>query len=1584
MANDNLDLRGKVDISVSGATSALGTLAGALNQVTSSQARLNDLTAGQSRAATTVAQNYKRMSSALVDLAKAYESSARAASIASDTQIKQSQAAAKAAEDSARRQTSAYKTAAAQQALGFNNTPLKTAAVPAVSQNIKPTLDYLNKVVAADKAAVDKQTQQHVAGYTAQFQAATKTDNAIRTQAIASARSEATARGQFAQQSFNQELAGRRRQLATMRQDAVSAFSNLPTLNFGDTGQLNQLRYQLYDIATAAGVVGTALLAAGGYAVKLAADYEAAFTTVARTTNQTLLEAQGLTEQLVEMSEVIPVNATDLAGVASLGAQLGIAEDNLASFTETTAKYAAVSGVSNEQVAQSFGAIFNLTDTGSENFERLASAINYVGIRSVATDAEILKMTQEISASTTQAGFAAEQTVGFAAALASLRIQPEQARGVVLRLFSDVDKAVSEGGGDLDAYAKQLGITSQAAADLWKSDPSGFTDRLVKTLSAADNVNGAIRALGITQTRETNVLQRLAGNYDTYAQSMQDAAGEYATGQFLAESYGKTQETLASQLKILANTAQNLIARAGASVVPIIKPIVEFATAVLQAFESIPAPIFAAITAFTLLAGAALAIVAAGAAGVGTLLALRAALTGYQSLTGQSTFSVKALAGAFTGLTGSMGLNAVATRVTTANLLNLTGSTTRATAMTASLAGANTAAATTGVAAGAGARAFGVGLLSIPFVNILAALSIIVPLVALFATNMNRASEEAKKNAAALLTAGGGIEAYTAAVQKDTAAAKGHLSGLTTITATLDKNKSSAEQSAAAYADRAGKVQSSLDVDLGMGQAADSTSAKLKNQTLVIGENAKAWVANSLAQEALNDKDSAIYKYFDDPQQIAAAKKYGIDISQAIQDGLGTKGGVEAELKRQFAAAEKAGAVTNKTTSMNTGAGGVGRVTTDYGNLKNSLTEVGTTVDATTDKLRVQQGVQDALGVSATQTGTDIDGMGDAGANAAEKFQVLLSANSNYASSLYSLQQSLDENGATFNEWSASGIANISALQTTLDAAKTAGAGMGLSAADSMVAALGSIDVSTDQIKSIVNTLAAANPTLFANMNIDDIIAKAQQVQQILKGAGFTTNASIGKDVLAAQQSKLSQLISQRDALQSQVRSSQNSADLSGNTGQKAAPKAKKAPAAPELKTTAEYASDIGSAMQEAFSKKFGVQQAMDAITSKFADLRDRIKEARLQVRSLNADLYKLASDRNILQIQLKVATDYGDTTRADAIRAELAQNSADTASKQKDLAKAIAAASTQLNGNTEAAIQNRGAVLDLLGAYQQQIQSYAATGASAAQVTAYAQRLRGEFVQQLTQLGYNSQSVKYYAGTFDTLTAAVRRVPTHKEVKVTADTSQAIGGLNSVGSRISGLSGQLSDLNAQIASTQARIENQKKANALNKQINDLTRQRTKLLGNGADNVAQRNLGQINSIQKQIEALTAQLNSLGYARGGMVGGVPGAGRSASRYGDDILANLKVGEGVVTLDGMKTLGGLGGLNAINNQQNPFPPVVINNSQNNNNSGTLVVELSPIDRQLIASGKNVQVTIGRDEVARAANAANLNTANRGANG
>lgn len=419
-------------------------------------------------------------------------------------------------------------------------------------------------------------------------------------------------------------------------------------------------RYALYDMANEARRVGVGMTAVGVAAAKLSIDFQRAFIDVARTTDVTGGALGELQKQLVDISKTTPIAFGDIAKLATLASQMGIEGKNVSAFSENVAKFSAVTGVSVETASSSFGRIAQLLKVSSGEYENLSSSILYAGRNSVATEEEILALTTQIGASAAQAGMAADETVGLATALASLRIPPEQARGVILRLFADFDKAIAENGKALNDYATVLGITSTSAASLWKNDPSQFFTSFVKSLSQASaagkDVNVILQQLGITETRETNVLQRLSGNYDLLVKSMDDAQSAYADNTDLSSQYAQITSTVAEKLKTLVNALEALGAAAGmfSGILPLMGLFLDAVTGIINIISSSPPLSFlAGISALVVTGTGLMLLFKAGIAqAIASVLAMRESVAALGIKGGLAAINMKFLISQIELLTG--------------------------------------------------------------------------------------------------------------------------------------------------------------------------------------------------------------------------------------------------------------------------------------------------------------------------------------------------------------------------------------------------------------------------------------------------------------------------------------------------------------------------------------------------------------------------------------------------------------------------------------------------------------------------------------------------------------------------------------------------------------------------------------------------------------------------------------------------------------------------------------------------------------------------------------------------------------------
>src|SRR5690606_1873719 len=243
-----------------------------------------------------------------------------------------------------------------------------------------------------------------------------------------------------------------------------------------------------------------------------------------------------------------------------------IASGSVAEFTKLVAQFAATTDVSVEDSATAFGRLAELLDVPASEFENLGSSILAVGVNSVATESQIINISSQITSMAASAGFSADQVFGLSSALASLGTQPELSRGVITRLFTNINNAIQQGSERLDQFGAQIGKTGAEFASDWGSDASGTLLALMEGIGSKEGpaAVATLNELGIVASRDVPTLLRLAQNSDVLRNSLATAAQGYADGTALSEQYGVVAQTVAERLKVLWNNVQLLVGSFGA------------------------------------------------------------------------------------------------------------------------------------------------------------------------------------------------------------------------------------------------------------------------------------------------------------------------------------------------------------------------------------------------------------------------------------------------------------------------------------------------------------------------------------------------------------------------------------------------------------------------------------------------------------------------------------------------------------------------------------------------------------------------------------------------------------------------------------------------------------------------------------------------------------------------------------------------------------------------------------------------------------------------------------------------------------
>lgn len=1023
-----------------------------------------------------------------------------------------------------------------------------------------------------------------------------------------------------------------------------------------NTALANQ-RYALYDVATSFTAVSLATLGASAAAVAVGISYEKAFAAVERTSQATGQQLADLRAELIALSTSVPLSFEEIANIAALGGQLGIAASGLDQFTEVVAKLVATTNLSSEAAGTALGrfdALFQEIDPS--NFEALGSAILKVGVNSVATESQIVNTAVQISSMGDFAGLTAEQVVGLSGALASVGAQPELARGTVTRVFTQMSTAISGGGDSLNEFARISGVSAAQFKSTWGTPAfaSTFQGFLRGLETEGQGAISALNDLGISSVRDVPLLLRLAGAGDVVRKSFADAASGYKDNDELNKQYAITLDTVAAQLTIFGNTLKGVLDAVGGAALGPLSGVLEVFQNLAQGLLSLAGTGVGKVIGVTILA----------------LTGLIGVLTGLRAIQALSIASAYAFTTAHEAL-GTAGLKSAASLGGLAKQMALvTVGTTRATAAqtayTAAIAAGNgkigalaagtrgAVGAVNGLAAAGKAAAISFGWLT--------AIGLGIAVL----TNFAQSEQEARAE----------VESLTESLNQQTGA-------FTENTVTIVYN--------ALVADGSVKKANSLGISM-----------------------------DTLKQAALGNRDAVALLQ-------AGYERWNAVASEPVNYDQTFDESVEEQADRVQRASEKADA---------------------YSDILNS---VGIQADRAAES-------QKNLSDKAAFTGDAMVGMGDAAQDLIGALQDLIDTQYDAVggtvavqNALYGLGSSLGENGADFSAYSVAGRENLAALQGSLSAMVQASGG-DASVLATMIAGLmqtlASYGVDTvNQLAFVQNALAQ----LTGGKGVGGLTGVTQAAGQASNALGQGFSAGANKAAKAAR---------------------------GAGKGSKDAAK--------EIKTLTDYVNELSGVFKSAFDIRFGLEQSLDDVANGWQKMRDSADDAREAISDATQELVQsdatiqgLNAANNTLTYQLTVAQQYGDVLRATEIMAEIAKNNADISDEQKgrtktekELAKAQAAATPILDGQTEASRDQRDMVLGLVKSYQDQVAALANSGLSQQEVARRTQELKQQFINQLIQMGYNRAEVERYAASFDDLTQAILRVP--RNITVTANTDPA------------------------------------------------------------------------------------------------------------------------------------------------------------------------------------------------------------------
>lgn len=356
----------------------------------------------------------------------------------------------------------------------------------------------------------------------------------------------------------------------------------------------------------------------------------------------------------------------NVSSVATLGGTLGIAENDISSFTKTLIDLntATDGAISFDEGSKSVARFLNVMGIGTDKTSNFGSALVYVGDQFAATADEILEVSSRMAGLSTIAGVNQYDLIGLAAEMKNLGLSSESSASAMTRVFMTINNAVASGGETLEKYAKVAGMSASDFANAWKNDAMNafltFTDgidtSIISEISEAIDNNTSkvdefanamgmsreafidmfnnnqsemlslyadsmadlsdesqsaseiLADLGLTNVRTAESLLKLAGNGDVVKTAIEDANIAWDENTALTNKANTVYETVESRWKAIIEKAKQFAASFSEDILPAIEEFLDWGIDTLDTLENMNPVVKTLIASFVGVGAAAVPI----------------------------------------------------------------------------------------------------------------------------------------------------------------------------------------------------------------------------------------------------------------------------------------------------------------------------------------------------------------------------------------------------------------------------------------------------------------------------------------------------------------------------------------------------------------------------------------------------------------------------------------------------------------------------------------------------------------------------------------------------------------------------------------------------------------------------------------------------------------------------------------------------------------------------------------------------------------------------------------------------------------
>lgn len=294
---------------------------------------------------------------------------------------------------------------------------------------------------------------------------------------------------------------------------------------------------------------------------------------------------QNMSNDILELSQRLPMAADDIAKIVAAGGQSGIAAGDLMQFAESATKMGIAFDITADQAGDMMAKWRTAFKLNQDQVVDLADKINYLGNTTAASAPLISDVVTRIGPLGEIGGVASGEIAALGASMVGTGVQSDVAATGIKNLILGMTAGEGATKSQADAFQK-LGFDAATMAQRMQTDAKGAILDLFQALQSLPKDQQATVLADLFGKESIGAIAPLLSNLDNLADNFQKVgdASQYA-GSMEAE-YAARSQTTENQLQLAKNSLMAVAISIGSAILPAVNQLLSAIAPLASAFAS--------------------------------------------------------------------------------------------------------------------------------------------------------------------------------------------------------------------------------------------------------------------------------------------------------------------------------------------------------------------------------------------------------------------------------------------------------------------------------------------------------------------------------------------------------------------------------------------------------------------------------------------------------------------------------------------------------------------------------------------------------------------------------------------------------------------------------------------------------------------------------------------------------------------------------------------------------------------------------------------------------------------------------------